>query len=49
MKHTNRFLTVLAFLFLYAPMAVLTAANNLPASTDTDSIASLEGVGYLIV
>jgi len=33
----------------HAPMAALTAANNLPASTDTDSIASLEGVGYLIV
>ncbi len=33
----------------HAPMAALTAANNLPASTDTDSVASLEGVGYLIV
>lgn len=33
----------------HAPMAALTAANNLPAGADADSKESLEGVGYLIV
>lgn len=33
----------------HAPMAALTAANNLPAGTDSDGAPSLEGVGYLIV
>ena len=33
----------------HAPMAALTAANNLPTGTDSDSTPSLEGVGYLIV
>ena len=33
----------------HAPMAALTAANNLPGGVDADDAASLEGVGYLIV
>ncbi|MBP3666947.1 MAG: hypothetical protein J6K29_07840 [Clostridia bacterium] len=33
----------------HAPMAALTAANNLPAGTQADGKESLEGVGYLIV
>lgn len=33
----------------HAPMAALTAANNLPAGAAADEIESLEGVGYLIV
>jgi hypothetical protein len=33
----------------HAPMAGLTAANNLPAGSRADSRESLEGVGYLIV
>lgn len=33
----------------HAPLAALTAANNLPTGTDSDSRESLEGVGYLIV
>jgi hypothetical protein len=33
----------------HAPMAALTAANNLPAGIRPDGAESLEGVGYLIV
>ena len=33
----------------HAPMAILTAANNLPAGVQPDGAESLEGVGYLIV
>ncbi len=33
----------------HAPMAALTAANNLPAGAQADSRESLEGIGYLIV
>ncbi len=33
----------------HAPMAALTAANNLPAGGKADGKESLEGVGYLIV
>ncbi len=33
----------------HAPMAGLTAANNLPSGADSDTAESLEGVGYLIV
>ena len=33
----------------HAPMAALTAANNLPAGVKADGKESLEGVGYLIV
>ena len=33
----------------HAPMAALSAANNLPAGSSADSPESLEGVGYLIV
>jgi hypothetical protein len=33
----------------HAPMAILTAANNLPAGAQPDGVESLEGVGYLIV
>ncbi len=33
----------------HAPMAALTAANNLPVGTAADTSESLEGVGYLIV
>jgi hypothetical protein len=33
----------------HAPMAALTAANNLPAGGKADGRESLEGVGYLIV
>ena len=33
----------------HAPMAGLTAANNLPAGVKADGKESLEGVGYLIV
>lgn len=33
----------------HAPMAVLTAANNLSSASPADAAESLEGVGYLIV
>ena len=33
----------------HAPMAALTAANNLPSGANVDSRESLEGIGYLIV
>ena len=33
----------------HAPMAALTAANNLPAGSNVDARESLEGIGYLIV
>lgn len=33
----------------HAPMAALTAANNLPAGAKADGEESLEGIGYLIV
>lgn len=33
----------------HAPMAVLTAANNLSSAAPADAVESLEGVGYLIV
>jgi hypothetical protein len=33
----------------HAPMAALTAANNLPTGVQPDGTESLEGVGYLIV
>ena len=33
----------------HAPMATLTAANNLPAGTQADGKESLEGINYLIV
>ena len=33
----------------HAPMAGLTAANNLPAGVKADGRESLKGVGYLIV
>ncbi len=33
----------------HAPMAALTAANNLPTGVPADAAESLEGVGYLIV
>ena len=33
----------------HAPMAALTAANNLPTAADSNTAESLEGVGYLIV